>query len=341
MERYLSQHKTTESLPSISIVVPTYNSARTLNECLNSLLIQDYPKEKIEIIIADGGSKDSTLTLARSFSVAKVIKNPLRTGEAGKAVGAAIAKNEIIAFVDSDNILPTTHWLRRMVEAFLDPNIIASEPLYYTYRQSDPMITRYCALTGMNDILCLFLGNYDRYCYLTGKWTGLSIKNTEHTGYLEVELENDIPTIGANGFLIRKQVLDSLNFRPYLFDIDIVHQAVHSGHNKFAKTKIGIVHLFASSTSSYIRKTRRRISEYLFYHQLGKRKYQWQKANRTGFLKFICYTLLSSPLMIQIATGYTKKPDRAWFFHLVACWITLLVYSSTYLEVLFRSIVRR
>ncbi|MBI5183738.1 MAG: glycosyltransferase [Nitrospinae bacterium] len=37
-------------------IIPTLNSARILRDCLDSVAIQDYPKEKIEIIIADGGS---------------------------------------------------------------------------------------------------------------------------------------------------------------------------------------------------------------------------------------------------------------------------------------------
>ena len=216
MEKYISKYTTNESLPSISIVVPTYNSEKTLHECINSLLTQDYPKWKIEIIMADGGSKDSTLAFwpaVLKISISLTIRcEPV---EAGKAVGAELAKHEIIAFIDSDNILPSTDWLRRMVEAFVDQNIIASDPLYYTYRPFDPMITRYCALMGMNDILCLFLGNYDRYCYLTGKWTGLKVKTSENAGYLGVELDkHEIPTIGANGFLIRKKVLNNLNYKP-------------------------------------------------------------------------------------------------------------------------------
>lgn len=66
-----------------------------------------------------------------------MVPNPLKTGEAGKAAGLKHAKNDIIAFIDSDNILPDKDWLKRMVEPFDDPEIIASEPIEYTYRASD------------------------------------------------------------------------------------------------------------------------------------------------------------------------------------------------------------
>lgn len=145
-------------LASISIIIPTLNSAKTLKDCLESIAIQEYPKDKVEIIIADGGSTDSTLNIVSEFSVASnlhsqhtnihIVLNDLKTGEAGKAVGLKYVKNEMIAFIDSDNILPDKDWLKRMTESFNDPEIIASEPIAYTYRQSDGYITRYCTLLG-------------------------------------------------------------------------------------------------------------------------------------------------------------------------------------------------
>ncbi len=50
-------------LSSISIVIPTYNSERVLPLCLESIKEQGYPKEKIEIIIADGGFTDDMMVL--------------------------------------------------------------------------------------------------------------------------------------------------------------------------------------------------------------------------------------------------------------------------------------
>jgi len=143
--------ETPQSNPSISIITPTYNSAKTLTTCLASIKNQDYQGE-IEIIIADGGSTDSTLEIARQYTN-KIYPNPLKTGEAGKAVGLKHSKGEIIALIDSDNILPSKDWLSRMVEPFQDREIAGTEPLYYTYRGEDGYSTRYCAMVGMNDPL--------------------------------------------------------------------------------------------------------------------------------------------------------------------------------------------
>jgi len=118
--------------PHLSVVIPTYNSANTLPLCLESIAAQDYPEDNIEIIIADGGSTDSTLEIAQKYTD-KIYPNPLKTGEAGKAVGIKHSKGEIIALIDSDNILPSRDWLSRMTEPFQDRGIAGIEPLYYTY----------------------------------------------------------------------------------------------------------------------------------------------------------------------------------------------------------------
>lgn len=320
-----------EDLPSISIVIPTYNSERTLAQCLESIARQDYPREKIEIIIADGGSRDKTLEIAKKFEVDKILRNPLRTGEAGKAVGVEAAKNEIILLQDSDNVLSSQNWLRRMVEPFEDASIVGAEPLYYTYRKEDSLITRYCALLGMNDPICLYLGNYDRYSYVTGKWTELQVKTRDDGNYLVLELdERNIPTIGANGFLVRAKALKKMKCKPYLFDVDIVYQLIRKGQNRFAKVKIGIVHLFADDVGTFMRKTYRRIRDYLFYERRGMRNYPWRRLHKLGLLKFVLYTLLIAPLVRDSLRGFKRFPDEAWLFHPLACWLTLQIYGINF-----------
>ncbi|MFV9630873.1 MAG: hypothetical protein ACNYWM_07390 [Methanosarcinales archaeon] len=58
----------------------------------------------------------------------------------------------------------------------------------YTYRQEDGIITRYCALMGMNDLLCFFMGNYDRMNLITGKWTEMPVDEEDMGDYLKLDL---------------------------------------------------------------------------------------------------------------------------------------------------------
>lgn len=315
------------NLPTISIIIPTLNAEKPLDECLKRIVEQDYPKDKVEIIIADGGSTDKTLEIAKQYG-AKVVENKLKTGEAGKAAGLRAAKNELVALIDSDNYLPEKDWLKSMVEPFADPEIIGSEPIEYTWRKEDGYITRYCALMGMNDPICMFLGNYDRLNVLSGKWTGLNIKTEDKNNYLKLTLEKyKVPTIGANGTFIRRDLIQN-QVGDYLFDIDEIHELISKGHTKFAKVKIGIIHVYCPNVKTFIRKQKRRIKDYAYYQKLGVRKYPWSKLNKVGFAKFVIYSALWVPTLLQACVGYAKKRDSAWFFHPLACWLTLWVYGT-------------
>ncbi len=338
-----------DNLPSISIIIPTLNCRDTLKQCLESIVIQEYPHEKIEFVIADGGSTDGTLELVSRFQnvnallSVKLIENSLITGEAGKAIASKAARNEIFAFIDSDNILPHKSWLREMIAPFEDHEIAASEPLYYTYRKEDGLITRYCALLGMNDPICLFAGNYDRYCLLNNNWTGRPHKKEDKGSYLKLQFDKEwLPTIGANGFLIRKSVLEKCSVGEYLFDIDIIYDLICTIYKtdviRFAKVKTGIVHVFSGNTRSFIRKQKRRIKDYLYFNKLGARHYPWKTMGNIKLLRFIFFSVTVAPLFLQSIRGYIKKPDRAWFYHPVACVITLWVYG---LEVTFRKLTNQ
>lgn len=313
----------------LSIVIPTLNSARTLGECLDAILSQTLPRNEYEIVIADAGSSDSTLEIAREKGADRIVDNPLKTGEAGKTAGIKAASGEIIALVDSDNILPDPFWLSKLLAPFEDQDVIASEPIEYTVRPQDPSLTRYFALLGMNDPICLFTGNYDRICAITGRWTGLKIDTDEKGDWLKLKLTADaLPTIGANGFLFRKTLLDGSNWDPYLFDIDILYDRIRrDGAVTVAKVKTGIVHLYCARFGDFVRKQRRRIRDFLFFAQSKQRTYPWDKQRRTGIVLFCLASVSVFPLLIQTVIGFCRRPDIAWLWHIPACWCTLYVYG--------------
>lgn len=317
--------------PGVSVVIPTLNAEKTLTGCLKSIVEQAYDGT-IEVIVADGGSTDGTLGIARDYDCA-VVGNPAKTGEAGKARGVASATCEIIALIDSDNILPSPDWLSRMTAPFEDADIAGTEPISYEYRRTDAPLTRYCALLGMNDPLCYFLGNYDRCSALSGRWTGLDVDSSDRGDYLEVRLRADaLPTMGANGFLVRKSLLDLVGIGDYLFDIDVIAELIDLGHDRFAKVKTGIVHIYGRGLGTFARKQLRRVRDFRYYEARGMRSYPWGRQKKIGVVRFCAYTVTVLPLLLQALMGYLKKPDPAWALHPPACMITLAVYAWGFAE---------
>ena len=69
-------YKEIKKQQKVSGILTTYNGDRTLDECLNNFFAQDYPKDKMELIIADGGSTDKTLDIIKKYikKYPKIIK---------------------------------------------------------------------------------------------------------------------------------------------------------------------------------------------------------------------------------------------------------------------------
>ena len=209
--------------PGISIVIPTLNCARNLTVALRSIRAQHYPADRVEIIVADGGSTDATRETAESWGCT-LVDNPLVTGEAGKAAGLARAAHEIVGFVDSDNELTSPRFLQAVADALADPQIAGAEPIEFAALDTMPALDRYFALLGMNDPLVLFLGTYDRLCRVTGKWTGVDhVVVEECPTYRKVQFRRaKMPTVGAMGSLRGGQS------PPPLFATDISSMSISS-----------------------------------------------------------------------------------------------------------------
>ncbi len=320
---------------TVSIVTPTFNSMRTLGEYMDAILAQDWPAEALELVVADGGSTDGTTEALADYArrcafPIRVLPNPLRTAEAGKAVGVRAAAGDVVLLLDSDNILPASDWLRRMTAPFREREIVASEPISYTWRAGDSVINRYCALLGMNDPLCLFTGNYDRLCGVTGRWTRLPREETDRGDYLSIRFAGMIPTMGANGFLMRRAALLENFSGDYLFDIDVLWELMGKDPKlRVAKVKTGVVHLYCPDLATFRRKQRRRVKDYLYFRDAKGRSYPWSGLGKGGIVLFClsCVTIL--PLLIQALLGLarTRRDAAAWVFHLPACYVTLWVYG--------------
>ena len=285
--------------PLVSIIVPTLNSALFLERCLKSISTQEYPHDRIEIIIADGGSTDSTITIAQRYAT-RIIQNHLQTGEAGKAVGLKAATGEVIAFIDSDNILPQPDWLQKMVTPFQDPFIIGTEPIAFHYDRTDAAITRYCAMLGMNDPMCLFLGNYDRFSHISQRWTEVKLNTQECAGYTQVTLQGvKLPTIGANGTMYRRRVLEKFVHQDYFFDVEILAELSLFAPIVFAKVHISIGHIFTSTWEGFTKKQHRRATDYCYYSGKNRRNYELLQFSRWRLAWFVFAAVTIVPTMVQ------------------------------------------
>ncbi|HLY39439.1 MAG TPA: glycosyltransferase family 2 protein [Candidatus Binatia bacterium] len=106
--------------PLVSVVVPIRNEAATIGRCLAALAAQDYPAERVEILVVDGASDDGTPDIVRAAASIdpriRLLHNPARFAAQAMNVGLGAARGEVIARVDGHAIVPPD-FLSRTVDA--------------------------------------------------------------------------------------------------------------------------------------------------------------------------------------------------------------------------------
>ncbi len=116
MARWLARRRQpATSAPRVSVVMPVYNAASTLAECLTRLFHSNFLD--FEVVVVDDGSTDQSRAIATNFPV-NVVPSPGRVGPAAaRNVGARAARGDILFFIDSD-VMVAPDTLTRLVDRF-------------------------------------------------------------------------------------------------------------------------------------------------------------------------------------------------------------------------------
>lgn len=304
----------------VTFIIPTYNNAATIDECLRSIEEQSWSKDKREVLVVDGGSRDATVLNAAKYSV-RVIPNPARSEEAARIIGIHEAAGELLCFVDADNVLVGDDWIKRMVAPFADPSIAFADTLYFSSRRGDPVSVRYQALIGGDDPLVMYLGIHSRWSYLSRSWTGCPHADEDRGGYLKCRMldKGRIPPMGSNGFVVRASLAKRFVGDSFIHS-DFVHDLITAGHEQFAKVKTGIVHNQPTFFSNKVRRIRRRLNEQVkIKHNYG--------VSSWALLKCAGYVGTVLPVLYDSLRGFISRPASAWIFHPVACLGLLAIYT--------------
>jgi GT2 family glycosyltransferase len=105
-------------LPSVAIVIPNWNGALHLPDCLDAVAELQYPADRLEVIVVDNGSTDESRSIVEQrYPQMRLVKLSKNEGFAAACnAGAQKARSECIAFMNND-MRAERMWLRRLVDA--------------------------------------------------------------------------------------------------------------------------------------------------------------------------------------------------------------------------------
>jgi cellulose synthase/poly-beta-1,6-N-acetylglucosamine synthase-like glycosyltransferase len=121
------------SLPSVSIVISAYNEAKTIATKLDNILSLDYPRQKLEVVIASDGSNDGTDTIVENYKEqgVKLLSLPHHGKSVALNAAVALSQGEILVFSDA-NSLYKVDAIQELVKPFGDPKVggVAGNQIY-------------------------------------------------------------------------------------------------------------------------------------------------------------------------------------------------------------------
>lgn len=320
-------------LPYLSIITVALNCADILEDCYTSIANQDYPKDRIEMLLIDGGSTDNTPEVAERFG-AMVINGGYRENqEARRYIGFLNASHEILVYLDSDNLITEQDWLKKMVRPFLeDEEIVGTQTLKYSYDKRQSLMNRYFALLGANDPVAYYLGKADRLPWFHEDWNLRGDIIYEEEEYYKVRFNiESFPTIGCNGFLVRRSAFEKLKCDAEEFlHIDANYDLIEMGFDTYGIVKNSILH---STGDTLLKSIKKRMTYMGVHHQDLKRKRRYKvfdlskTSDIMNLLKFMIFSCTVVKPIYDSIRGFIRIRDLAWFVHPFVCMGFVFAYS--------------
>lgn len=328
--------------PLISIIIATYNSEKTLPLTLESINRQDYPKNKIEVLVIDGGSKDKTKKIAKSYGYT-VLDNPGVGFIPGKHMGFLKAKGDYVMYLDSDEELDNPDSLKTKIAAFAsDKRIKAVISTGYKNPKNFPVINRY--INEFGDPFSFFIYKSTKsFKFFLKELLTKYRKITEDTRSATFDFSDAKPLplieLVAMGCMtdlkyLKKnfpKIATTPNLIPHFFYL------LNSKGSLFALTKNdSVIHYSADTFGKYLKKIAWRVKNNIFSKGTvgeagfeGRDKFQSPFYRLKRFL-FIPYSFsLIFPLIDSLHLAVSRK-DPVFFVHPFLCIYTSVLITYYY-----------
>jgi glycosyltransferase involved in cell wall biosynthesis len=312
----------------MSFVIPTLNAMPLIERCLQSIRRQDFPDDLLEIVVVDGGSTDTTVSVAEQFGC-RILHNPLRLAEPGAALGVSAATHPVKIFFAADNALPGRDWLSRISEVFR----VTDARAVYTHiihAPGDSLFCRYINTLHADPLNWFVFGRKRTDPRL---FREVYRRVIEGEGYEVLDLSSSRPLLAlAQGFAIRGELIRTADEAQD--DMVPVWNLIDHG-DRLAYFDAGVYHRTADSFLHFFRKRQRRAVVLL--NAGGGFTSRLRELNRGQRARAALWPLYSCSLALPIvatARGLIRDRNRAWLYHPLACLVLTATASQAILKVL-------
>lgn len=283
--------------PSFSVIIPTIGR-KDLQNCLQNLFKQTYPKELFEVIVVEDGSGTAVRKIVESFGFAYFWQER-RGPAAARNLGAKNAKGEILAFTDDDCEVPP-YWLEKLADGYRRCPRVAGVG---GYMEAPPAI--------------LLNNAYAQYeSYMTHE--------VYQAGGREILGGFEVPTGGTNNISYRKDLFEKLGGFDETYpaaageDADFKKRVCDAGY-LLLYLPLKVDHYHSYSWSSFLKQNRDR----------GLGSLRFHKKHGDGFNRRQLYRrLILSPLSFLKAVFLTKMALPVALLR----WLALVVDYTTQLK---------
>lgn len=298
--------------PKISFIIPTLNAAGILGNCLDSIRRQDYPQDRIEILLGDAGSKDATREIAKKYG-AQVFDDRGRNIEDGKRAALIHATGDYVVFIDADNEITHPDYIRLAVAALAaHPEAFGVESYY---SQSDRM-TSFCgyltSLLHISDPVAWMMSIKPVFVKAEGE--------VESWAFPEKSLAYPV---GSNGFVFRKSELDLAKADTNYSDTHTSVRLIQAtGKRQWLRIRgRGVFHYYVTSLPDFLKKRQRATCHFLDMNKEHGFSWTERKPRMPGWLAvLVCATVIVP--VLQMCFELVRSRDVRWLWHPLASFVS-------------------
>lgn len=308
--------------PKVSFVIPMKEQDFRVIKLLESIKKQDYPKDKIEIIITDGGSNPKVIEECKKYPV-KIYYNPKGFAEGagmGKDQGIWKSTGDLIVISESDIELIEKDWVKSMLKPFdKDKEIFASVPRLYIHPK-DNLTNRYLSYVGVDPFAI--------YRALEGVLVLNKKFENKKQEYFILKLDKKEPyCMGSNGFMFKKELIKKVG--DYAQDVEFISRLAEKDYTKFAVVNNAHVwHKNVKGFSNFLKKRMKWTRNYSKVYIKEKKRFKWI-TNKPFFFMYTLKNLLIFPEIPRSIRNTFRYKDRAWLIH------PFMLFLSTLINVYF------